>query len=201
LDLRLSFNTQSYLDLKNPFEILVVTRKDDKIDYHTEPIPNRAVMARYKLNSWNLVAESFEFKKYQKLVAQHKENYEKLGLTTGLTAYVNQYMSKYVFDTFNQIRRSFWECKMNFKHQFKEGNIRNVPLSINFHEPRLRFEVIKDEDGKLQLKKYVYLEDDEYADKDLEIFEFLVIKGTEYFVFNNTDFQTLTRLKCIDFEK
>jgi SNF2 family DNA or RNA helicase len=201
LDLRLSFTTQSFLDLKNPFEILVVTRKDDKVDYHTEPIPNRAVMARYKLDSWNLIAENFEFKKYQKLVAQHKENYEKLGLTTGLTAYVNQYMSKYVFDTFNQIRRNFWECKITFKHQFKEGNIRNVPLSINFHEPRLRFEVIKDEDGKLQLKKYVYLEDDEYADKDIEIFEFLIIKGTEYFVLNNTDFQTLTRFKNIDFEK
>ncbi len=201
MDLRLSFTTQSFLELKNPFEILVFTKKDDKIDYHTEPIPNRAVMARYKLNSWNLIAENFEFKKYQKLVAQHKENYEKLNLTTGLTAYVNQYMSKYVFDTFNQIRRNQWECKITFKHQFKEGNIRNLPLSINFHEPRLRFEVIKDEDGKLQLKKYVYLEDDEYADKDLEIFEFLVIKGTEYFVFNNTDFQTLKRLKCIDFEK
>jgi SNF2 family DNA or RNA helicase len=201
LDLRLSFTTQSFIDLKNPFEILVVTRKDDKIDYHTEPIPNRAVMARYKLNSWNLIAENFEFKKYQKIIAQHKENYEKLGLTTGLTAYVNQYMSKYVFDTFNQIRRNFWECKITFKHQFKEGNIRNVPLSINFHEPRLRFEVIKDEDGKLQLKKHVYLEENEYADTDIEIFEFLVIKGTEYFVFNNTDFQTLTRFKNIDFEK
>jgi len=201
LDLRLSFTTQAFLDLKNPFEILVVTRKDDKIDYHTEPIPNRAVMARYKLNSWNLIAENFEFKKYQKIIAQHKENYEKLGLTTGLTAYVNQYMSKYVFDTFNQIRRNFWECKITFKHQFKEGNIRNVPLSINFHEPRLRFEVIKDEDGKLQLKKHVYLEENKYADTDIEIFEFLVIKGTEYFVFNNTDFQTLTRFKNIDFEK
>lgn len=201
MDLRLSFTTQSFIDLKNPFEILVVTRKDDKIDYHTEPIPNRAVMARYKLNSWNLIAENFEFKKYQKIIAQHKENYEKLGLTTGLTAYVNQYMSKYVFDTFNQIRRNFWECKITFKHQFKEGNIRNVPLSINFHEPRLRFEVIKDEDGKLQLKKHVYLEENEYADTDIEIFEFLVIKGTEYFVFNNTDFQTLTRFKNIDFEK
>jgi SNF2 family DNA or RNA helicase len=201
LDHRLSFTTQSFLELKNPFEILVVTRKDDKIDYHTEPIPNRAVMARYKLESWNLIAENFEFKKYQKIIAQHKENYEKLGLTTGLTAYVNQYMSKYVFDTFNQIRRNFWECKITFKHQFKEGNIRNVPLSINFHEPRLRFEVIKDEDGKLQLKKYVYLEENEYAEIDIEIFEFLVIKGTEYFVFNNTDFQTLTRFKNIDFEK
>lgn len=201
MDLRLSFTTQAFLELKNPFEILVVTRKDDKIDYHTEPIPNRAVMARYKLNSWNLIAENFEFKKYQKIIAQHKENYEKLGLSTGLTAYVNQHMSKYVFDTFNQIRRNFWECKITFKHQFKEGNIRNVPLSINFHEPRLRFEVIKDEDGKLQLKKYVYLEENEYADTDIEIFEFLVIKGTEYFVFNNTDFQTLTRFKNIDFEK
>ena len=200
MDIRLSFTTQSFLDLKNPFEILVVTRKDDRIDYHTEPIPNRAVMARYKLNSWNLIAQTFEFKKYQKLIVQHKENYEKLGLSTGLTAYVNQYMSKYVFDTFNQIRRNFWECKITFKHQFKEGNIRNVALSINFHEPRLRFEVIKDEDGKLQLKKYVYLEDDEYAEKDVEIFEFLIIKGTEYFVFNKTDFQTLTRLKNIDFE-
>ena len=201
MDLRLSFTTQAFLDLKNPFEILVVTRKDDKVDYHTEPIPNRSVMARYKLDSWNLIAENFEFKKYQKLIAQYKENYEKLGLSIGLTAYVNQYMSKYVFDTFNQIRRNFWECKITFKHQFKEGNIRNVPLSINFHEPRLRFEVIKDEDGKLQLKKYVYLEDDEYAEKDVEIFEFLIIKGTEYFVFNKTDFQTLTRLKNIDFEK
>lgn len=201
MDLRLSFTTQSFFDLKNPFEILVVTRKDDKVDYHTEPIPNRAVMARYKLNSWNLIAENFEFKKYRKLVAQHKENYEKLGLTTGLTAYVNKYMSKYVFDTFNQIRRNFWECKITFKHQFKEGNIRNIPLSINFHEPRLRFEVVKDEDGKLHLKKYVYLEDDEYGEKDIEIFEFIIIKGTEYFVFNNTDFQTLTRLKNIDFEK
>lgn len=201
MDLRLSFTTQSFLDLKNPFEILVVTRKDDKVDYHTEPIPNRAVMARYKLNSWNLIAENFEFKKYQKLVAQHKENYEKLGLSTGLTAYVNQYMSKYVFDTFNQIRRNFWDCKITFKHQFKEGNIRNIPLSINFHEPRLRFEVMKDEDGKLHLKKYVYLEEDEYGEKDIEIFEFIIIKGTEYFVFNNTDFQTLTRLKNIDFEK
>jgi superfamily II DNA or RNA helicase len=201
LDLRLSFTTQAFLDLKNPFEILVVTRKDDKVDYHTEPIPNRAVMARYKLNSWNLIAENFEFKKYQKLIAQHKENYEKLGLSTGLTAYVNQYMSKYVFDTFNQIRRNLWECKITFKHQFKEGNIRNVPLTINFHEPRLRFEVVKDEDGKLHLNKYVYLEDDEYGEKDIEIFEFLIIKGTEYFVFNNTDFQTLTRLKNIDFEK
>ena len=201
MDLRLSFTTQAFLDLKNPFEILVVTRKDDKVDYHTEPIPNRSVMARYKLDSWNLIAENFEFKKYQKLIAQYKENYEKLGLSTGLTAYVNQYMSIYVFDTFNQIRRNFWECKITFKHQFKEGNIRNVPLSINFHEPRLRFEVIKDEDGKLQLKKYVYLEDDEYAEKDVEIFEFLIIKGTEYFVFNKTDFQTLTRLKNIDFEK
>jgi len=201
LDLRLSFTTQSFLELKNPFELLVVTRKDDKIDYHTEPIPNRAVMARYKLDSWNLIAENFEFKKYQKLVAQHKENYERLGLSTGLTAYVNQYLSKYLFDTFHQIRRNLWECKITFKHQFKEGNIRNVPLSINFHEPRLRFEVIKDEDGKLQLKKYVYLEEDEYGEKDIEIFEFLIIKGTEYFVFNNTDFQTLTRLKNIDFEK
>ncbi|MCE2963941.1 MAG: SNF2-related protein [Chitinophagales bacterium] len=201
MDLRLSFTTQAFLDLKNPFEILVVTRKDDKVDYHTEPIPNRAVMARYKLNSWNLIAENFEFKKYQKLIAQHKENYEKLGLSTGLTAYVNQYMSKYVFDTFNQIRRNLWECKITFKHQFKEGNIRNVPLTINFHEPRLRFEVVKDEDGKLHLNKYVYLEDDEYGEKDIEIFEFLIIKGTEYFVFNNTDFQTLTRLKNIDFEK
>lgn len=201
MDLRLSFTTQAFLDLKNPFEILVVTRKDQKVDYHTEPIPNRAVMARYKLNSWNLIAENFEFKKYQKLIAQHKENYEKLGLSTGLTAYVNQYMSKYVFDTFNQIRRNFWECKITFKHQFKEGNIRNIPLSINFHEPRLRFEIMKDEDGKLHLKKYVYLEDDEYGEKDIEIFEFLIIKGTEYFVFNNTDFQTLTRLKNIDFEK
>jgi superfamily II DNA or RNA helicase len=201
LDLRLSFTTQAFLDLKNPFEILVVTRKDEKVDYHTEPIPNRAVMARYKLNSWNLIAENFEFKKYQKLIAQHKENYEKLGLSTGLTAYVNQYMSKYVFDTFNQIRRNFWECKITFKHQFKEGNIRNIPLSINFHEPRLRFEVMKDEDGKLHLKKYVYLEDDEYGEKDIEIFEFLIIKGTEYFVLNNTDFQTLTRFKNIDFEK
>lgn len=201
MDLRLSFTTQAFLDLKNPFEILVVTRKDDKVDYHTEPIPNRAVMARYKLNSWNLIAENFEFKKYQKLVAQHKENYEKLGLSTGLTAYVNQYMSKYVFDTFNQIRRNLWECKITFKHQFKEGNIRNIPLSINFHEPRLRFEVIKDEDGKLHLNKYVYLEDDEYGENTIEIFEFLIIKGTEYFVFNNTDFQTLTRLKNIDFEK
>ena len=201
MDLRLSFTTQAFLDLKNPFEILVVTRKDDKVDYHTEPIPNRSVMARYKLDSWNLIAENFEFKKYQKLIAQYKENYEKLGLSTGLTAYVNQYMSIYVFDTFNQIRRNFWECKITFKHQFKEGNIRNIPLSINFHEPRLRFEVIKDEDGKLQLKKYVYLEDDEYAEKDVEIFEFLIIKGTEYFVFNKTDFQTLTRLKNIDFEK
>ena len=201
MDLRLSFTTQAFLDLKNPFEILVVTRKDDKVDYHTEPIPNRSVMARYKLDSWNLIAENFEFKKYQKLIAQYKENYEKLGLSIGLTAYVNQYMSKYVFDTFNQIRRNFWECKITFKHQFKEGNIRNVPLSINFHEPRLRFEVIKDEDGKLHLKKYVYLEDDEYAETDIEIFEFLIIKGTEYFVFNKTDFQTLTRLKNIDFEK
>lgn len=201
MNLRLSFTTQAFLDLKNPFEILVVTRKDDKVDYHTEPIPNRAVMARYKLDSWNLIAENFEFKKYQKLITQHKENYEKLGLSTGLTAYVNQYMTKYVFDTFQQIRRNFWECKITFKHQFKEGNIRNVPLSINFHEPRLRFEVIKDEDGKLELKKYVYLEDEEYAEKDIEIFEFLIIKGTEYFVFNNTDFQTLTRLKNIDFEK
>lgn len=201
MDLRLSFTTQAFLDLKNPFEILVVTRKDDKVDYHTEPIPNRAVMARYKLNSWNLIAENFEFKKYQKLIAQHKENYEKLGLSTGLTAYVNQYMSKFVFDTFNQIRRNFWECKITFKHQFKEGNIRNIPLSINFHEPRLRFDVMKDEDGKLHLKKYVYLEDDEFGEKDIEIFEFLIIKGTEYFVFNNTDFQTLTRLKNIDFEK
>ena len=201
MDLRLSFTTQAFLDLKNPFEILVVTRKDDKVDYHTEPIPNRSVMARYKLDSWNLIAENFEFKKYQKLIAQYKENYEKLGLSTGLTAYVNQYMSIYVFDTFNQIRRNFWECKITFKHQFKEGNIRNVPLSINFHEPRLRFEVIKDEDGKLHLKKYVYLEDDEYAETDIEIFEFLIIKGTEYFVFNKTDFQTLTRLKNIDFEK
>jgi hypothetical protein len=110
-------------------------------------------------------------------------------------------MSKYVFDTFNQIRRSQWECKITFKHQFKEGNIRNLPISINFHEPRLRFEVVKDEDGKLHLKKYVYLEDDEYGEKDIEIFEFLIIKGTEYFIFNNTDFQTLTRLKNIDFEK
>lgn len=201
MDLRLSFTTQAFLDLKNPFEILVVTRKDDKVDYHTEPIPNRAVMARYKLDSWNLIAENFEFKKYQKLITQHKENYEKLGLSTGLTAYVNQYMTKYVFDTFQQIRRNFWECKITFKHQFKEGNIRNIPLSINFHEPRLRFEVMKDEDGKLHLKKYVYLEEDEYAEKDVEIFEFLIIKGTEYFVFNNTDFQTLTRLKKIDFEK
>ncbi|MBL7788287.1 MAG: ATP-dependent helicase [Chitinophagales bacterium] len=201
MDLRLSFTTQAFLDLKNPFEILVVTRKDDKVDYHTEPIPNRAVIARYKLDSWNLIAENFEFKKYQKLITQHKENYEKLGLSTGLTAYVNQYMTKYVFDTFQQIRRNFWECKITFKHQFKEGNIRNIPLSINFHEPRLRFEVMKDEDGKLHLKKYVYLEEDEYAEKDVEIFEFLIIKGTEYFVFNNTDFQTLTRLKKIDFEK
>ena len=201
MDLRLSFTTQSYLDLKNPFELLVVTRKDDKIDYHTEPIPNRAVMARYKMPSWNLIADNFEFKKYQKLVAQHKENYEKLGLKTGLTEYVHRYMAKYVFDAFYQIRRQMWDCKITYKHKFKEGNIRNIPLTLNFYEPKIRFEIIKDQDARLKLKKYIYLEDNEYKEDEIELFEFLVLKGTEYFVLNSMDYQTLTRLNSLDPEK
>jgi superfamily II DNA or RNA helicase len=201
LDLRLSFNTQSYLDLKNPFELLVVTRKDTKVYYDHEPIPNRAVMTRYKMHSWNLIADNFEFKQYQKLVSQYRENYEKLGLKTGLQAYVNQYISKYILNTFIQIRRSQWDCKIYLKHQFKEGNIKNIPINLNFHEPRLRFEVVKDEDGRLILKKYIYLEETEYADSDIELFEFLVINGSEYFVLNPSDYQMLSWLNQLDFEK
>lgn len=201
MDLRISFSSLAFGELKNPFELLIVTRKEDKIDYHTEPIPNRAVMARYKLESWNWIAEHFEFKKFQKLIAQHKENYAKLGLKVDLKDYILQYVTKYLFDTFQHIRRHQWECKITFKHRYKEGQIRNVPLSINFFEPRLRFEVMKDEDGKLKLQLYVYLEDDEYAEADIEIFEFLIFRGTEFFVLNLTDFQTLSKWKQTDFEK
>jgi len=200
MDLRLSFTTQALLDLKNPFEILTVTRKGDKVDYHTEPIQNRAMMARYKTPAWDWIAENFEFKKYQKLIAQHKENHERLRLSSDIRDYVLQHSLKYIHDCFLQFKKNKWDCKLTFKHKFKEGNIRNIPLTFNSAEIRLRFEVVKDEYGALILNKYFYIEDTEYSEENIELFEFLLIVGTEFYVLNNTDYQTLSQLNLYDLE-
>lgn len=198
MDLRLSFSTNALLNLKNPFEVMIVTRKGEKIDYHTEPIAQKSMFARYKIDAWNIIAGYFEYKTFHYMVNQHYENYDTLGLQTGMEAYVQKYVFKYVFDVFAYLRRYNLECKITFKHKYKEGNIRNTPLNMNHLEPKLRFEVVQNEDGGLALKKYFFLDEEEYCEEDLEIFEFLIFKGTEYFVMRAMDYNTIVHLSEID---
>ena len=75
MDIKLSFSTISMQDLKNPFEILVISKKGQSVDFQYEKLDNKGIFARYKNPAWDFIAEHFDNKSFLLTRHQFEQHY------------------------------------------------------------------------------------------------------------------------------
>ena len=145
MDLKLCFSTIAMEELKNPFEIMIISKKGQSIDFQYDKIDNKSIMARYKNPAWDFITEHFENRSF--LLARHQveQHYIKLNLDVDKKEYIRKNTYKYIFDVFNKIKQSKWELKTHVKFKFPEGNIRNFPATFYFDEVIMSFDIQKDD--------------------------------------------------------
>jgi SNF2 family DNA or RNA helicase len=195
MDLKLCFSSIAMEELRNPFEILVISKKGQSIDYQYEKIDSKSILARFKNPSWDFIAEYFENRTFLLARHQYEQHYLKLNLDIDKIEYIRKNIYKYIFDVFNKIKQSKWELKTHVKFKLSEGNIRNFPATFYFDEVIMSFDIQKDQSGGIDLVPLFHIDGNTLNTEETHLMEFFVFYRNFFYLLSDRDYQTLLSLK------
>jgi SNF2 family DNA or RNA helicase len=201
MDIKLSFSTIAMEDLKNPFEILVISKKGQSVDFQYDRIDNKGIFARYKNPAWDFIAEYFDNRTFLLTRHQFEQHYIKLNLDVDKNEYIRKNIYKYIFDVFNKIKQSKWELKTHVKFKLPDGAIRNYPSTFYFDEVIMSFDIHKDTAGGIHLQPVFHIEGSTLDSNEVQLLEFFVFHRNFFYLLSDRDYQTLLFLKKKNVDK
>jgi len=201
MDLKLCFSSIAMEELKNPFEILVISKKGQSLDYQYEKIDSKSIMARFKNPSWDFIAEYFENRTFLLARHQYEQHYIKLNLDIDKIEYIRKNIYKYIFDVFYKIKQSKWELKTYVKFKLSEGSIRNFPATFYFDEVIMSFDIQKDESGGIDLVPLFHIDGNTLNTEETHLMEFFVFHRNFFYLLSDRDYKTLLSIKRKEISK
>lgn len=201
MDLKLCFSSIAMEELKNPFEILVISKKGHSLDYQYEKIDSKSIMARFKNPSWDFIAEYFENRTFLLARHQYEQHYIKLNLDIDKIEYIRKNIYKYIFDVFYKIKQSKWELKTYVKFKLSEGSIRNFPATFYFDEVIMSFDIQKDESGGIDLVPLFHIDGNTLNTEETHLMEFFVFHRNFFYLLSDRDYKTLLSIKRKEISK
>lgn len=120
-----------------------------------------------------------------------KARFEKQQLIPDFETFYKQAATRRFQELFEPLKADAAQLKWYHRVEVENGHYKTIACSFNSLRPMLQFEVTRNEDDKLQLNAFVFINGSTRPLSDFKRSRFLLEKDNEYFLLTYTDHNTL----------